>query len=100
MKFIVFPLFLIASNAAYAGCELVSGPCSTDGRGNTYVTQQNLGGGYTTTRNGNYYSNTEQTLSGSYKTEYGNGDRIFHNQNPYERSTNNNFAGQQFDSEY
>lgn len=58
---------LLSSSAAQASCVLVSGPCETDRYGNTFTTQQNLGGGYSTYRNGSFYSSTGQTLGGSYR---------------------------------
>lgn len=76
-------LALLLAAPAHADCALVSGPCRTDSHGNTYVTEQNLGGGYTTYRNGAPYSQTRENLSGSY-TEYtfGHGSTTY-NADPY-----------------
>lgn len=64
--------FALAS-PAYAGCELSLNPCSTDSFGNTYTYEQNLSGSYSTYRNGNPYSTTTQTLSGTYREDYRDG---------------------------
>lgn len=78
-------IILCALNGeAFAGCEFSSGPCTTDSSGHTYRTEQNLGGGYNTTRDGSSYSQTSQTLGGSYRTDYNDGRTEFSNSNPYE----------------
>ncbi len=68
---------------AFAGCEFSSGPCSTDSSGHTYRTEQGLGGGYKTTRDGSDYSHTNQTLGGGYRTDYNDGRSETHNYDPY-----------------
>lgn len=75
---------MFCAPVAHAGCELATGPCSTDGYGGTYVTKENLGGGYTTYRNGARYSTTQPMLNGNYETR-GPGGRQIHNYNPYEQ---------------
>lgn len=75
---VVWPL------TAQAGCELVSGPCSTDRYGNTYRTEQNFGGGYNTYRNGYLHSQTGQTLSGSWRERFNDGSSRTFNYDPYE----------------
>jgi hypothetical protein len=73
MKAVLFGFFLLAAGNASASCELVSAPCSTDSSGNTYIREQNLGGGYNTYRNGDLYSQTHQQLNGSYRETYSSG---------------------------
>lgn len=87
MRKIAFALMLLPFVAApaSAGCELAVGPCSTDSAGNTYRTEQNLGGSYNTYRNGNLYSQTDQTLSGSWSERRVDGEQRFHNTNPYDQ---------------
>ncbi len=76
----LFSIFLLAAGDAWASCELTTNPCSTDSAGNTYIREQNLGGGYNTYRNGNLYSQTHQQLDGSYKENYAAGGyQIYHN---------------------
>lgn len=71
------------STGASASCALSSGPCSTDSYGNTYRTQQSLGGGYSTNRNGSPYSTTNQNLGGGYTESYSSGGSRTYNSNPY-----------------
>jgi hypothetical protein len=73
MKVVLFGIFLLAAGNASASCDLVSAPCSTDSSGNTYIREQNLGGGYKTYRNGDLYSQTHQQLNGSYRETYSSG---------------------------
>jgi hypothetical protein len=74
---------------AKAGCELATGPCSTDRQGNTYRTERNLGGGYNTYENGRLHSQTEQNLSGGHTTDYRDGrPSTSHNTNPYGQNNN------------
>lgn len=68
---------------AFAGCELATGPCSTDSYGNTYTTTQTLGGGYETSRNGSHYSSTQQNLSGSYTETFSSGGSRTYNSDPF-----------------
>lgn len=84
----MFGLIALTASAglAHAGCELVIGPCSSDSRGNTYTTEQNLGGGYTTNRNGSQYSTTDQTLGGTWQERYNDGSTRSYNYDPYESS--------------
>lgn len=79
-----FTIILFAVTNANAGCELISGPCSTDGHGNTYRTEQNLGGGYNTYRNGNLNSQTSQGLNGGWREQFNDGSSRQYNSNPYE----------------
>ncbi len=76
-------LAMILAAPAHADCALITSPCRTDSHGNTYVTEQNLGGGYTTYRNGNPYSQARENLYGSV-TEYtfGHGSTTY-NSDPY-----------------
>lgn len=85
MKAVLFSIFLLTAGNASASCELVSGPCSTDSSGNTYTKEQNLGGGYTTYRNGTAYSQTEQQLDGRYRETYSSGGYRTYNSDPYKR---------------
>lgn len=94
MKHIVLATVVLATvfltvfaQSAHAGCELVSGPCSTDNRGNTYTTEQNLGGGYNTYRNGSLDAQTSQTLSGGWRTRSNDGTERSYNYDPYESSS-------------
>ncbi len=73
MKTVLFGIFLLTAGGASASCELVSAPCSTDSSGNTYIREQNLGGGYNTYRNGDLYSQTHQQLNGTYRETYSSG---------------------------
>jgi hypothetical protein len=73
--------------AANAACELVSGPCTTDRNGNYYRTEQNLGGGYNTYKNGVLNSQTSQTLGGSWRERFNDGQERTYNYNPYARDT-------------
>lgn len=77
-------VLFVSTFAAKAGCEFAVGPCSTDSLGNTYHTEQNLGGGYNTYKNGSLYSQTEQTLNGGYTESYTSGGSRTHNMNPYQ----------------
>ena len=81
---------------AFAGCEFASN-CKTDSSGNTYTTEQNLGGGYNTYKNGNLHSQTEQTLGGGYKTDFQSGGSEYNNQNPYDRNNANPSEGRRSD---
>lgn len=83
MKLVLFSIFLLAVGNASASCELVSSPCSTDSSGNTYIREQNLGGGYTTYRNGTAYSQTEQQLDGGYRETYSGGGYRTYGSDPY-----------------
>ena len=76
-------LAMLLSLPAHADCALITSPCRTDSHGNTYVTEKNLGFGYTTYRNGVPYSQTQENLSGSV-TEYtfGHGSTTY-NADPY-----------------
>jgi hypothetical protein len=76
--------FALSTNSALAACEFVTGPCGTDSRGNTYRTEQNFGGGYTTYQNGTPYSSTGQTLNGSWRERYNDGNYRTYNYDPYE----------------
>ena len=69
--------------AAWAGCELSTGPCSTDAHGNTYRTHETLGGGYRTERNGQSYSSTNETLGGAWREKFNDGSVRSHNSDPY-----------------
>ena len=86
LRLATLSLFVAMVSPAYAGCALSSGPCSTDSFGNTYRTEQNLGGGYNTYRNGSSYSTTNQNLSGSYTESYTGGGSRTYNSNPYDNS--------------
>ena len=81
--FIAATLALLASPTA-ANCLFdTSGTCVTDNQGNTYRTQQNLGGGYNTYRNGVLDSQTSQNLSGGYTQRYTNGYQQNYDSDPY-----------------
>ena len=74
MRFILPVIILVGfSSQVRAGCELSIGPCSTDSSGNRYSTEQGLGGGYTTYKNGSHYSTTDQTLGGTWREKYDSG---------------------------
>lgn len=79
-----------------ANCALLSN-CSTDSQGNSYVTRENLGGGYNTYRNGRLHSQTQQNLSGGYTEEYSDGRRRYYDTNPYERPESSNPYGSRTD---
>jgi hypothetical protein len=81
------------STASHAGCEFATGPCSTDVYSNTYRTEQNFGGGYNTYKNGSLYSQTEQTLSGSWRERNTGGEERTYNYDPYERPKRDNPYG-------
>lgn len=83
---IILLALTVGATTAHAGCELVSGPCSTDRYGNTFRTEQNFGGGYNTYRNGSLHSQTEQTLSGSWREDRTDGSSRTYNYDPYSRS--------------
>lgn len=71
---------------AIASCALATGPCSTDGYGNTYRTERNLGGGYTTYQNGRADSYHSQTLGGGWRERDTRGSvRGYHNTHPMGR---------------
>lgn len=71
MRFLLFAGLLAGSiSSAYAGCELIIGPCSSDTNGNTYTYQQNLSGTYSTYKNGELYSTPHQTLGGGAQIEF------------------------------
>ncbi|WP_026792996.1 hypothetical protein [Pleomorphomonas oryzae] len=76
-------LVVLLAGPAHADCALITSPCRTDSHGNTYVTEQNLGFGYTTYRNGVPYSQTHENMYGS-TTEYtyGHGSTTY-NYDPY-----------------
>lgn len=69
---------------AHAGCEFVSGPCATDSRGNTYRSEQNLGGGYTNYTNARATSHTSQDISGNWRERFNDGSSRTYDYNPYE----------------
>jgi hypothetical protein len=83
-------LAMVLAAPAHADCALITSPCRTDSHGNTYVTEQNLGFGYTTYRNGVPYSQATENLYGSV-TEYtfGKGSTTY-NSDPYARDFPNN----------
>ena len=86
MQKLLIALFvcLLGATAAHAGCYGVSGPCATDSGGNTYTTQQNLNGGYSTYSNGSRYSSTGQTLDGYQENFVGGGSRQYnYDPSPY-----------------
>lgn len=90
-----FIFFVFATGVpviAHADCTFVSGPCSTDSRGNTYRTERNLGGGYTTYKNGNQHSTTGQTLGGGYRERFNDGSHRDYNHNPYSESDRNPYG--------
>lgn len=78
--------------SAQANCDLASsGSCYEDSRGNTYHTEDNLGGGYNTYRNGQLDSQTSSNLGGGYKTEYQDGSPTrYDSVNPYGRNQQTN----------
>lgn len=77
-------MLAVSAGAASAGCLFATSPCSTDDRGNTYTTQQNLGGGYNTYRNGSLHSQTSQdTLGTGYTERYTAGGYRRYDSNPY-----------------
>jgi hypothetical protein len=75
----------MAANTVSASCDLATVPCYTDNNGNTYRTEKNLGGGYSTTRNGNPYSQTSETLGGGYRETFRSGESRIYNHNPHEQ---------------
>ena len=76
-------LAMLLSLPAHANCALITSPCRTDSHGNTYVTEKNLGFGYTTYRNGAPYSQTQENLYGSVtEYTYGKGSTTY-NSDPY-----------------
>lgn len=78
---------ILAATPAAANCVLVTGPCYTDSRGNTYTTDRNLSGGYTTYRNGSTYSHTNQEpLSGNYRERFTSGGSNAYDRDPYRDS--------------
>ncbi|MFS2179563.1 hypothetical protein ACCC98_27050 [Rhizobium pisi] len=82
MRKFVFAAAMLMSGEAFAGCELISGPCWTQGR-DTYTMERNSGGSYNTYRNGDPYSQTQQNLGGNYReTIYSGGSRTY-NYDPY-----------------
>lgn len=84
MKLLTFGALLLTIGAAHADCTFATGPCSTDSAGNTYRTEKNFGGGYTTYRNGSRYSTTTQTLGGGWRERNVNGGGTrMHNSDPY-----------------
>lgn len=84
MRYVIATIALLMTlQAAHAGCELALGPCSSDSQGNRYTTEENLGGGYTTYRNGSHYSNTDQTLGGTWREQYDDGSSRSYNYDPY-----------------
>lgn len=81
--FFIAALATFLVSPAYADCALITSPCRTDSHGNTYVTEQNLGFGYTTYRNGVPYSQTHENLYGSVtEYTYGHGSTTY-NSDPY-----------------
>jgi hypothetical protein len=85
MKVITFALALLLAMLSFAraDCLLSSGPCSTDTRGNTYRSEENLGGGVTTYRNGVPYSTTNETLGGGYRENFRSGGSRTYNYDPF-----------------
>lgn len=76
-------LATLLSLPAHADCALITSPCRTDSHGNTYVTEKNLGFGYTTYRNGVPHSQTQENLYGSVtEYTYGKGSTTY-NADPY-----------------
>lgn len=87
MRGVLFLAVVFAATPAAASCVLVTGPCYTDSRGNTYRTEQNLGGGYTTYRNGSTYSRTyQEPLSGNYRERFTGGGYNTYERDPYRDS--------------
>ncbi len=80
----VFSALLLFPSLAYADCGVATGPCARDSYGNTYHTEQNLGGGYNTYRNGVLNSQTQQNLNNDYTTRYQDGSSSTSNFNPYD----------------
>jgi len=86
MKALVTAIVLLAlPTTAHAGCDLVpiGQPCATDSYGNTYRTEENLGGGYNTYRNGVLDSQTQQNLGGGWTETDQNGATRNYNYDPY-----------------
>jgi hypothetical protein len=80
---LVASALVLGGSLAQADCDLVVGPCSTDGNGNTFTMQQNLGGGYSSFRNGSQYSTTGQTLGGGWQEQFNDGRTRTYNYDPH-----------------
>jgi hypothetical protein len=80
---IIMTLAALGGSIAYADCTLSTGPCSTDGHGNTFRTERNLGGSYTTYRNGSPFSTTGQTLGGGYREDFRSGGSRTYTDDPF-----------------
>jgi hypothetical protein len=90
MRILIFAIGLFTATGASASCALVTGPCSTDSYGNTYRTEQNLGGGYNTYRNGSLHSQTSQQLNGNYRETFTGGGHRTYDRDPYASSPTRN----------
>jgi len=86
MRILILAAALLLPAAASADCTFSTSNCYTDSYGNTYQTEQNLGGGYNTYRNGTLNSQTRQNLSGGYQERYSNGETRTYNYDPYGQS--------------
>ena len=86
-------LFFSTATASYAGCDFATDPCVTDSHGNSYRTEESFGGGYTTYRNGDRFSHTEQTFGGAWRERTEGGASRFYNYNPYDSQTKANPYG-------
>jgi hypothetical protein len=83
MRILILAASLLLPAAASADCTFSTSNCYTDSYGNTYQTEQNLGGGYNTYRNGSLHSQTQQDLSGGYQERYNDGSSRRYNYDPY-----------------
>lgn len=76
MRFSLALFALLYASSANAACEFVDGGCTRDRSGNTYRTEENSSGGYTTYRNGSAYSNTQQNSYGNWEEKSRSGTTL------------------------
>ena len=86
MKLAIFGAALFATvSSANASCLFTTSLCYEDSYGNSYRTERNLGGSYTTYQNNTPYSTTRETYGGGWQERrlYDGETRSF-NYNPYD----------------
>lgn len=64
-RLILSSIMVLAANSAFAECGMNASRCFKKD-GSTYELEQNLGGGYAVTRDGNSEGRLSQNLSGSW----------------------------------
>lgn len=76
MRAMLIASAILSASPVFAACEFVEGGCSRDAYGNSYRTEENFSGGYTTYRDGTPYSSTHQNSYGNWDVRSRDGGLI------------------------